>query len=184
MSALREYADPGVAALAKQVFGSGTQTTKPQVKAEIERIRGIVAAAPGDPYQGETHFLQRCAACHTLFFKGGKVGPNLTPYQRDDLGTMLVSILDPSAEIREGFVNQTVRTKDGRTLSGFLTSQDAGVVVLRGLDGQDVSIDRTEIQEMKASATSLMPEGLLSGMTDQQLRDFFAYLRIPQPISK
>ena len=29
-----------------------------------------------------------------------------------------------------------------------------------------------------------MPESLLDGLTDQQLRDFFAYLRIPQPISK
>jgi hypothetical protein len=31
---------------------------------------------------------------------------------------------------------------------------------------------------------SLMPPGLLEGLTDQQLRDFFAYLRISQPISR
>ena len=77
---------------------------------------------------------------------------------------MLVSILDPSAEIREGFVNQMVTTKDGRTLSGFLTGQDAAVVVLRGLDGQDVSLARSEIREIKASPASLMPEGLLNGL--------------------
>jgi putative heme-binding domain-containing protein len=81
-------------------------------------------------------------------------------------------------------VNQTVTTKDGRTLSGFLTSQDGSVVVLRGLDGQDVSLPRADIREIKASSTSLMPEGLLTGLKDQELRDFFAYLRIPQPISK
>ena len=54
----------------------------------------------------------------------------------------------------------------------------------RGFDGADVSLARDEISEMNPSSTSLMPEGLLDGLTDQQLRDIFAYLRIPQPISK
>ena len=94
------------------------------------------------------------------------------------------SILDPSAEIREGLVNYLVETKDGRTLSGFITDQDANVVVVRGFDGEDVSLARADIREMNPSRTSLMPEGLLDGLTDQQLRDFFAYLRIPQPISR
>jgi hypothetical protein len=55
--------------------------------------------------------MARCAACHQLFHKGGKIGPNLTAYQREDLGTMLTSILTPNAEIREGFENFTVTTK-------------------------------------------------------------------------
>ena len=37
---------------------------------------------------------------------------------------------------------------------------------------------------MKATPGSLMPEGLLDGLDDQQVRDLFAYLRIPQPISR
>ena len=94
------------------------------------------------------------------------------------------SILDPSAEIREGFVNYLAETKDGRTLTGFLADQDAQVVVLRGLDGQDIALARSDIVELKPAGMSLMPEGLLEGLTDQELRDFFAYLRIPQPISR
>ena len=128
--------------------------------------------------------MARCATCHTLFFKGGAVGPNLTSYQRDDLGTMLISILDPSAEVREGFQNFMLKTKDGRTLTGFLSDNDAEVVALRGLDGQDVRVPRAEIKELKALPTSIMPEGLIDDLGDQDLRDFFAYLRIPQPISK
>jgi hypothetical protein len=58
------------------------------------------------------------------------------------------------------------------------------VVVLRGPSGEDVSIPRSEVREMRAAGTSLMPAGLLAGWTDQELRDFFAYLRIPQPISR
>ena len=84
--------------------------------------------------------MQRYAVCHTLFFKGGRIGTDLTSYQRDDLGTLLASIVDPNAEIREGFVNQIVTTRDGRTLSGFVSNSDAVVVTLRGLDGQDIAL--------------------------------------------
>ncbi len=181
---LRGHADPAVAARARKVLAATTAATGPAQRAEIERLRTLLAGKTGDPYKGEATFMQRCAACHTLFFKGGKIGPNLTPYQRDDLGTMLVSIVDPSAEIREGFANQLVTTTDGRTLSGFIASQDSSVMVLRGLDGQDVSLPRSGIREVKAAPASIMPEGLLTGLSDQELRDFFAYLRQSQPISK
>ncbi len=183
-SALRAHGDGRVATLAQKLLAAPGGATKPAALAEMARLRSVVAAGAGDPYKGEPIFMQRCSACHTLFFKGGHVGPDLTPYQREDLGTLLPSVVDPSAEIREGFVNQTLTTKDGRTLSGFLTDNDGAVVVIRGLDGQDVSIPRAEVAELRATAASLMPEGLLTGLSDQELRDFFAYLRIPQPITK
>ncbi len=153
-------------------------------RAKFDKLRAILAGGNGNPYDGEATYTARCAACHQLFHKGGNIGPNLTAYQREDLGTMLTSILTPNAEIREGFENFTITTKDGRTLGGFLTDKDANVVILRGLDGQDIALPRDQITEMKSAGRSLMPDGLLEGLTDQQLRDFFAYLRIPQPISK
>ncbi|HEV7869044.1 MAG TPA: PVC-type heme-binding CxxCH protein, partial [Chthoniobacteraceae bacterium] len=181
---LREHQDEAVRALARQVFDLPASGGSLQPRAEMERLRKVIAAAPGDPYKGEPLFMQRCAACHMLFFKGGRIGPDLTAYQRDDPGTLLTSIIEPSAEIREGYVNQLVTTTDNRSLSGFLVDQDPSVVVLRGPSGEDVSIPRSEVREMRAAGTSLMPAGLLAGWTDQELRDFFAYLRIPQPISR
>jgi putative heme-binding domain-containing protein len=179
---LRNHADSKVASLAKQLLTAAAP--RPQARAEIDRLRGIIAASAGDTYKGETIYLQRCAGCHTLFQKGGKIGPDLTAYQREDLGTVLPSIVDPSAEIREGFTAQVVSTTDGRTLSGFLADQDNAAIVLRGLDGQNVSLARKDIREMRALPASLMPDGLLQGLSDQEIRDFFAYLRIPQPITR
>ena len=72
---------------------------------------------------------------------------------------------------------------DGRVLSGFLADQDKQVVVLRGADGQNITLERDEIEEMKAVSQSLMPEELLKGMSEQQARDLFAYLRIAQPLN-
>jgi putative heme-binding domain-containing protein len=97
---------------------------------------------------------------------------------------MLPSIIDPSAEVREGFQTYAVRTKKGKVFTGFLVDNDPAIVVLRGSDGQDVRVPRADVKEMKALAQSLMPAGLLDGLSDEQLRDFFAYVAIPQPITR
>ena len=181
---LQTHPDERVATLARKLLGAPRSPDKAERLAESHRVRQVIAQSPGDPYKGEPIFMQRCGACHALFHKGGNVGPNLTAYQRDDIGTMLPSILDPNAEVREGYVNYVVTTKDGRTISGFLTDSDATVVALRGFDGQDVRISRADVVDLKPAGTSVMPEGLLGGLDDQSLRDLFAYLRIPQPITQ
>jgi len=182
---LRKHNDASVVALTAKLFPKPAPTAlRADTRRAMEKIQAALKAGTGDPYSGEPLFTDRCASCHQLFHKGGRIGPNLTPYQRDDLSTLLPGILDPGAEIREGFANHLIETKDGRALSGFLADQDAHIVVLRGFDGQDISLRRDEIVELKPAGLSLMPEGLLDGLSDQQLRDFFAYLRIPQPISR
>ena len=128
--------------------------------------------------------MQRCAACHKLFFKGGHVGPDLTAYQRDNLSTLLLSILNPNAEIREGYAAVEVETKDGRSLTGFVADRDANALVLRTLDGENTTLRPSEIESLQPTGRSLMPEGLLDGLSDQQLRDLFAYLRSSQPMTK
>jgi len=55
-------------------------------------------------------------------------------------------------------------------INGFLAEQDPQVVVLRGLDGQNVSLPRGQIADMKNAGVSLMPEGLLDAFNDQQVR--------------
>ena len=181
---MRSHAD---AALAKQVellFAKPSAVPRESYKPRIENIRALLATKAGDAYKGEPLFMARCGVCHTLFFKGGKIGPDLTAYQRDDLGTMLVSIVDPNAEIREGFENYVITTKDGRALSGFLAERDANTVVLRGFDGIDIRLAQHDISEMKPTGVSLMPEGVTEGLTDDEIRHLFAYLRQSQPITK
>jgi putative membrane-bound dehydrogenase-like protein len=181
---LKGDGDAKVSRQASALFSAPPPSGPEAKRVEVERVRRIVDAAPGDPYKGEAIFTARCAACHTLFYKGGHVGPNLTTYQREDLGSMLPSIIDPSQEVREGFETYVLRTRDGRTLSGYLVEKDPAVVVIRGTDGQDVRVAADNIAKMKPTGTSLMPDGILDGLDDTQLRDFFAFLRVPQPISQ
>jgi putative membrane-bound dehydrogenase-like protein len=180
---LRRSKDPAVSKLAAQVLPAAAPTTT-GFQQRIDDINAILRRGAGNPYAGETIYSERCASCHKLFFKGGNVGPDLTTYQRDNLGTMLLSIVNPNAEIREGYQYYTAETRDGRTVSGFVVDRDNQVTVLRGLAGENITLRAGDLKTLEPVGQSLMPSGLLEGLDDQQLRNFFAYLRISQPISK
>jgi len=154
-----------------------------EMQSMLGRIKDVLAAGRGDPYKGKTLYRNTCGKCHLLYGEGGRIGPDLTSYQRKDQPRLLLNVINPSAEIREGFEAYTVLTADGRILSGFLFDQDNDLVVLRGVDGQNVSIPRTDIDEMQRSPKSLMPEGILAPLSDQDIRDLFAFLQTGQPLS-
>jgi putative heme-binding domain-containing protein len=174
--------DTKITARATRLFGPIHTATSAELRAQIDRLATTVRAGSGVPKPGKQIFDQQCARCHTLFGKGGKVGPDLTTYRRDDLETMLLNIVNPGAEIREGFAASLIATTDGRVLTGVVVEQDQNIVVLHGSDGKEHAIDRAEIDQVKPSPTSIMPEGLLKELTDQQVRDLFAYLRSTQPL--
>ena len=182
VSLLRSHGDGRIGQLLARHF-AGAAMDAAKLEQEIQRLAKVVTAKPGSPYEGKKLYAASCAACHRLFEQGGQIGPDLTAYQRDDLGTMLLNIINPSAEIREGYENFLLTTKDGRLASGFLVEQDNRSVVLRGLDGQDVTFDREAIRELKAQGLSLMPGGLLAVYNDGQIRDLMAYLRSSQPLN-
>jgi len=179
---IKTYREAAIVQLVKKHWGAERVPTTAEMQAKIKHYATAVRGGTGDPYAGRTLFSATCAGCHKLFGQGGQIGPDLTSYKRDDLDTMLLNIVNPSAEIREGYENYYVTTKDGRTLSGFLADKDNQVVVLRGLDGVNQVLPQNEIAEMKSAGVSLMPEGLLESFNDQKVRDLFAYLRSSQPL--
>ena len=94
---------------------------------------------------------------------------------------MLLAIVNPGAEIREGFSLQTVTTQNGLSISGLKIRDDGQTLVLRGTDGQDQAIPHAEIDEISTASRSLMPDALLDSLTDQELRDLFAFLSSTTP---
>jgi putative heme-binding domain-containing protein len=168
--------------IAKYWHGIGGATTG-EMQAEIVRLRKVIESGYGSPYRGKLLFTQNCGKCHKLFGEGGQIGPDLTPYKRDDLGTMLLNVVNPSAEIREGFENFVLLTDDGRVLNGFLADQDNQVVSLRTAEGQTVTLARDEIEAIEPAGRSVMPEGALKAFSPEQIRDLFAYLRASQPLN-
>lgn len=178
---LQLFPDKELTDLITAKYGIKLKATEGEREKEIQRVKSLLAAEEGVPKKGEPLFQQRCATCHTLWNKGGKAGPDLTSYQRTDLDMLLLAIIAPSAEIREGFATTIVETKDGATLAGFITDQDKDVLVLRDPAGQTHTVNRGRIAKEQPLPASLMPEGLLTSLTDQEIRDLFAWIRSTTP---
>lgn len=178
---LDSYGDPKMSAQVRKYWPpAGQRLSGTEKQAEAARIKAVLSRdGRGDTTKGKAHFAQRCAACHMLFDEGGAIGPNLTGYERANPDFWLVGVLDPSIEIREGYGAYTAKLKNGQTLMGQLTRQDATGSVLKDMAGQLHTMKTAEVESLTALPISLMPEGLLSGLDDGSLRDLFAYLMKP-----
>lgn len=175
--------DNRISELVEKHWGSVDGATTEEMRKEVERLMAIVESASGNPKKGKVLYMENCGKCHTLFAEGGQVGPDLTSFKRDNLERVMINVVNPSLEIREGFENYIIITTDGRVVNGFLADKDNQVVVLRGVDGQNLIFRRDEIEDMRAIKRSVMPEGTIKKLTDQQIRDLFAYLRASQPVN-
>jgi putative heme-binding domain-containing protein len=121
--------------------------------------------------------LKQCGICHQLFGEGNKIGPDLTTADRKNLAVLLPNVIDPSAVIRPEFAAYMVQTTDGRVLSGLLADSNAESVTLLDAKNVRATVSRKEIETMEPMPSSLMPERILDALTDQQIRDLFAYLQ-------
>jgi len=182
--ALTVHHDDRTAALVAKHWGSVEGAATADLRREVERLAGVAQAGTGDRMKGKAIFTTACGKCHALFGDGGKIGPDLTSYQRQDVPNLLRNVIDPSAEVREGYETVQVATTDGRVVAGFLVEKDPNVLVLRVADGRDLVIRRDEVEELRPVRRSLMPEGLLKTLNDQQVRDLLAYLRSSQPLNE
>ncbi|MEZ6046249.1 MAG: c-type cytochrome [Planctomycetaceae bacterium] len=178
------YQDDEIGRLVATHWASVEGASSEEMKAAIEAYSKLVQSTEtADRKHGKELYMQSCGKCHILFGEGGRVGPELTHFKRDDWLNMLINIVNPSADIREGFETFTVITDEGRIVTGFMFDQDNQVIVLRGADGQKITVERDTIDEMLGSKKSIMPEGLLKDYSEQDIRDLFSYLRSSQPIN-
>jgi len=142
------------------------------------------ALAKADKSQGRSVFNTACAACHTLYSEGGKVGPDLTGGGRDNLDYLVENIVDPSAVVTADFRMSIVELKDGRVLNGLIAAKTDRTLTLKTMT-ETVTVERGELAGVRESTVSLMPEGLLEALTAEQARDLIAYLmhksQVPLP---
>jgi len=171
------HKDPEIdAAIDKHWKGLLATGPTPEKKKESERIKAVLKTGLGDAEKGKIQFMGRCFICHKLFGEGGQIGPELTGYDRSNADFWLDNLFMPSMEIREGFGAYIVKTKGGQILTGLMDAQDAKGIVIKDMANNKTALKQTDIESMTASPISLMPEGLTTGMSDADLKDFFAYL--------
>lgn len=184
MRTLSNLDDPTINAWIAQSWGS-VRATADDKKKEITRLKGVLteeALAKADAHNGRALFTKTCAQCHTLYNVGAKIGPDLTGSNRADVNYLLENIVDPSAVIGKDYLLWMIHMKDGRAIDGIIKAQTDDAVTV-ATTTEMLTLVRPEIERMKVSTVSMMPEGLLSGMSEKEVRDLVAYLRSPSQVA-
>jgi len=169
-----------------EVWGD-IRTTPAEKKARLDAYKSRLTPAAlekANPSQGRALFQKTCANCHVLFGAGRLVGPDITGSNRRNLDYLIDNIVDPSATVGANFRSVVVVLESGRVLNGVVSEQNDQTITL--LSAQELTtVDRKEIEEMKTSNVSLMPDGLLQNLTETEVRDLIAYLmsgeQVPLP---
>jgi len=155
--------------------------TSPDMQAEIEKVKRVYRAGgstPGDASRGRVVFNKVCAQCHQLFDAGGAVGPDITGANRGDLEYLLQNILYPNAVIPNEYRASTLETKDGRVVIGVVKGQDDNGYLVQTAT-ELVKLPRAEVEQVEQGEQSMMPEGLLTQLQEQEIRDLLYYLGRP-----
>ena len=174
---LRELDDERLTKLIAKHWGRVQITTPLEKQGRITAVSIILARGTGDAARGREHFEKVCANCHKLHGKGLTIGPDLSGAERKNRDLLIRNTVDPSAVIREQYLTHTAATTDGRVLSGLLAESNAETFTLLDAKNKRTVLNRKDLDELQESPVSLMPEKLLDTLTDQQLRDLFAYLQ-------
>jgi putative membrane-bound dehydrogenase-like protein len=173
--AMQKLGDPQADRLIKKHWGSLRATTEEKEQL-MKNLRYAISRPGADVNRGREVFKTVCAQCHMLNGEGGKIGPDLTGYERDNLDFMLPAIVDPSLGIREEYTAFNIATKDEQRFTGFVVEDTPQFITVMDALGNRTKIARQDLQSRAASSLSLMPEGLLESLTLEQTRDLFAYL--------
>lgn len=143
--------------------------------ARYKKFLGEDAILRANAKNGRGIFEKTCAACHTIFGAGGKIGPDL-PGNFSDVDYLLQNILDPDAVIGKDYQQTFITTKDGKLIAGVVAAEDEGTVTVKTL-AETVTLPKDSIQKRDLSPQSMMPAGLLGGLEEPEVRDLFLYLR-------
>lgn len=180
--ALEQIADPSVRKRLDAVLGAVDGDRVEAVKRFRAEIAGLEAqGARFDAHRGADVFARQCSSCHQLGTKGHAVGPSLAGVAGRPRDALIDDLLNPSREVSSDFRSFVAMTKAGLLRTGLLVADRPSGVLLRGPDGEESLTPRGEIESLRMTDKSLMPEGLEQQLTPRDVGDVIEFLRRADP---
>jgi len=181
--AIRSLNDEGLTKKLTEVWGElrDTPEAKKEEMAKWTAFLTPETLAKGDAAKGKLIFMGTCAACHKLYGEGGMIGPDLTGGDRHKLSYLLENILDPSAIVPADYRMTVLKLKDGRTMTGVIPEKNQRTVTVQ-TPAERLVIERSEIADQQQLSMSLMPEGLLTALGEENVIHLMAYLQSLGPV--
>src|SRR5262249_25620920 len=127
-----------------------------------------------------------CSACHRVTNEGQSIGPDLSQSiarlnrEPNPKEAILREIVKPSEVVDPKYRTVTVITSEGQTLSGLVVRQNDRTIwlVSNPLAPNEVKeVSRSDIEQLVESTRSLMPDGLLNTLNEDEIADLLAYIR-------
>lgn len=169
---LKQHPDDELRKRVAVVFaGSGLQRRK----AVVDAYQPALMLA-GNVDRGRQVFRKNCTACHKLEGEGKVIGADLKGIRQRGLVSIMLNVLDPNREVKPKFVSYVLLTESGRVFTGMILSENANSVTIQQVDGKTVTVQRNEIETLRSTALSFMPEGLEKEITLQAMADLLEYL--------
>jgi putative membrane-bound dehydrogenase-like protein len=169
---LLAHTDEQVRKLAAKLLASAISPDREKV---LESYHSVVSMS-GDRTRGQAIFAKTCAVCHRLQDVGHEVGPDLAGLSNKTPEYLLTEILAPNKNVDARYIEYMAVTKAGRVFTGILANETATSITLKGQEAKEQVLLRSELEELKSTGKSLMPEGLEKDLSRQDLADLIAFL--------
>lgn len=118
----------------------------------------------------------QCLKCHMVRGQGGQIGPDLSMIgKKASKENLYDSLLTPSKAIADQYLSWTLNGDDGQSITGLVVGETATTVTVRDANGKDYAFP-AKGTERKKSLTSIMPEGLIATLTEDELVDVVEYM--------
>jgi putative heme-binding domain-containing protein len=170
---LTTHRDVSIKDRAEKLFAAATPADRAKALADYQPVLQMA----GDAKRGQLVFEKNCAACHRIAGIGVNVAPDISDSRTKKLDQLLGDILQPNRAIDNNYLGYTVRLLDGTVLTGILTTETATSVTLRQQGGKDAVLARSEIDELRSSGVSLMPEGLERQIPPPEMADLLSFIK-------
>ncbi len=131
----------------------------------------------GDALRGKEVFTKHCASCHRIGDVGVQVGPDISDSRTQLPNQILTNILDPNRAIDNNYFRFVALTADDQVVEGMVAEETNDTIVLRGQNNVRTVLRRAEVQELKATGVSLMPDGLEAQIDLQAMADLIAFVK-------
>ncbi len=177
---IRNLGDESLTKLLTEVWGDLRETPEAK-KAEFAKWEALLTKAKlakADQSHGRLMFMAACGACHKMYGQGGAIGPEITGSDRRNLKYLLENILDPNMVVPADFRVSVFTLKDGRTLTGVIPERTERTLTVQ-TPAERLTIEKTQIVKQEQLAQSLMPEGLLAALGEENVVNLIAYLMGP-----
>jgi putative heme-binding domain-containing protein len=145
------------------------------VTAYSEKLKGKEVGK--DPAIGKALFQKNCAGCHQMDGMGFAVGPNISDSREHTYEKLLVAILDPNRAIDANYFRTLALTDDGETVEGLLRDSNAQSITLELQNGIKRVLNRSELVELKTSGKSMMPEGMETQLSVEEMGELLWYVK-------